>query len=98
MCLGNTLRSFSLVLVMLTYDDQFNTLVRAALKEDIGPGDYSTLCCIPAGVSARAILKIKQEGILAGTSAAEKILRHVQPSVNFVSHKKDGDAVQPGDI
>jgi nicotinate-nucleotide pyrophosphorylase (carboxylating) len=82
---------------MLTFDEQLNTLVSAALKEDIGPGDHSTLCCIPAGASAKAILKIKQDGIIAGIRVAEKIFRHVQPGISFQSHKKDGEAVQFGD-
>lgn len=82
---------------MPTFDEQLNSLITAALVEDIGPGDHSTLCCIPAGANGRAILKIKQEGILAGIAVAEKIFRQVQPSVRFTSHKKDGQPVQSGE-
>lgn len=82
---------------MLTFDEQLATLVTAALKEDIGSGDHSSLSCIPAGVSAKAILKIKQDGVIAGITIAEKILRQVQPRMRFVSHKTDGDAVQNGE-
>jgi nicotinate-nucleotide pyrophosphorylase (carboxylating) len=82
---------------MLTFDEQLNTLVIAAIKEDVGGGDHSTLCCIPAGVSSKAILKIKQQGIIAGISVAEKIFKLVQPSIRFVPHKNDGDLVQFGE-
>lgn len=92
-----SLSAVSLVLVMLTFDEQLATLVTAALKEDIGSGDHSSLSCIPAGVSAKAILKIKQDGVIAGITIAEKILRQVQPRMRFVSHKTDGDAVQNGE-
>ena len=79
---------------MLSFDEQLIQLIKAALAEDIGDGDHSTLCCIPAGVKGRAELKIKQPCILAGMAIAEKILQYKEPSVKFIAHKKDGDAVQ----
>jgi nicotinate-nucleotide pyrophosphorylase (carboxylating) len=83
---------------MLSYTEQLNTLIKNALKEDIGDGDHSTLCCIPAGVNGKAILKIKQEGIIAGIKVAEKIFRNVEPSVVFTSNIKDGDTIRFGDL
>lgn len=83
---------------MINYDEQLNTLIEAALKEDIGDGDHSTLCCIPAGVSGKAVLKIKQEGIIAGIGIAEKIFRQLQPAVIFTKLIEDGDLVKLGDI
>jgi len=41
---------------------------------------------------------VKQAGILAGMEVAEKIFRHKEPSVVFSAFKKDGEAVQPGEI
>jgi nicotinate-nucleotide pyrophosphorylase (carboxylating) len=96
--LSYQVRFIYLVLTMLTFDEQLNTLVIAALKEDIGPGDHSTLSCIPAGVRARAMLKVKQDGILAGVVVAEKILKQVEPASKFTAYKKDGDPVNLGDI
>lgn len=83
---------------MINYDEQLNTLIEAALKEDIGDGDHSTLCCIPAGVSGKAVLKIKQDGIIAGIGIAEKIFRQLQPAVIFTKLIEDGDLVKLGDI
>lgn len=57
---------------MLHFDEQLETLVRAAWKEDIGAGDQSTLACIPPDEREKAVLRIKEEGILAGVSVAEK--------------------------
>ena len=73
-------------------------LVDAALQEDVGDGDHSTLCCIPADVKGRAVLKVKQEGILAGVDIAEKIFRYKKPSCTFLRHKQDGESMQPGDV
>jgi len=40
--------------------------IAAALPEDVGSGDYSTLASIPADAKGMAVLKIKEEGIPAG--------------------------------
>lgn len=82
---------------MLTFDEQLTLLIEAALAEDIGNGDHSTLCCIPADAKGKAILKIKQSCTLAGMAIAEKILRYKEPSLKFTPYKKDGDAVQAGE-
>jgi nicotinate-nucleotide pyrophosphorylase (carboxylating) len=82
---------------MLTFDEQLHTLITAALKEDIGDGDHSTLSCISPGAKGKAVLKIKQNGILAGVDIAEKIFRFKEPSVQFSVLKKDGDAMIAGE-
>ncbi len=47
--------------------------IEAALQEDIGDGDYSTLASIPANARGKAVLKIKEDGIIAGVDLAEEI-------------------------
>lgn len=71
--------------------------IAAALDEDTGRGDYSTLASIPAGVPGTAVLKIKESGILAGMSLAEDIFRFIEPEVTFTAFKKDGDAIHKGE-
>jgi nicotinate-nucleotide pyrophosphorylase (carboxylating) len=83
---------------MNNFEEQLYRLVDAALQEDVGDGDHSTLCCIPADVKGRAVLKVKQEGILAGVDIAEKIFRYKKPSCTFLRHKQDGENMQPGDV
>src|SRR5882724_10319209 len=78
-------------------EEQLQELLQAALREDIGDGDHSTLSCIPPGARGKAVLNIKQEGILAGMEVAEKILRMKEPSVVFTPLRKDGEPVQPGE-
>lgn len=79
-------------------DEQLQVLVMAALREDIGDGDHSTLSCIPPEASGRAVLKIKQEGILAGMEVAEKILRMKEAAAVFIPFKSDGEFVRPGEL
>lgn len=72
-------------------------LISEALKEDIGAGDHSTLSCIPEDKKGKAILKIKQDGILAGMEVAEEIFRQVEKDIIFNPFKNDGDAMRGGE-
>lgn len=80
------------------FDQRLSHLIEEALKEDVGNGDHSTLSCIPAGQSGKAVLKIKQDGILAGVAVAEKIFKQVQPDAELLIYKKDGDRMQYGEV
>ena len=82
----------------MNYKEQLESLIRKALKEDIGDGDYSTLGCIDADANGKAILKVKEQGILAGMGVAEFIFKYVQEDAVITASKKDGDTMLPGDI
>src|SRR5579862_5921776 len=79
------------------FDEQLQFLVTNALKEDIGNGDHTTLSCIPPQARGKAVLHIKQDGILAGMEIAEKILRIKEPSARFTPYKQDGDVMRDGE-
>ncbi len=79
------------------FDEQLKILVTAALKEDIGEGDHSTLSCIPTHQKGKAVLKIKQDGILAGVDVAQKIFQMQDPEAVFTLHKQDGDSMRNGE-
>jgi len=81
---------------MTNFDEQLKVLVEAALREDIGDGDHSTLSSIPASATGKAVLKIKEDGILAGVAVAEKIFRMQEPDVQFIPFMKDGDPMVKG--
>src|ERR1700744_333235 len=74
------------------------TFIRLALEEDVASGDYSTLACIPADTQGKAVLKIKENGILAGMEIAQEIFRYLEPDVVFNSYKADGDIINFGEI
>ncbi len=79
------------------FDERLQVLLEAAMEEDLGEGDHSTLAVIPADVRGRAQLKIKQDGILAGVEIAEKIFYSREPDSLFQAHKKDGESITAGD-
>lgn len=83
---------------MIDFDARLHKLIDAALQEDVGDGDHSTLCCIPADARGRAVLKIKQEGVLAGVDVARKIFQYKKPSAVFMPYKKDGEEMKAGDV
>lgn len=85
-------------LLMINFDQQLNTLIKNALAEDIGDGDHSTLSSIAADAKGRAVLRIKEDGVLAGVEVAEKIFRFMQPDIVFDAEKKDGEEMKYGEI
>jgi nicotinate-nucleotide pyrophosphorylase (carboxylating) len=82
----------------MEFNKQFYHLIDEALTEDVGEGDHSTLSCIPENARGKAILKIKQDGILAGVEVAEKIFQYKDPSANFTTLKKDGEMMKAGEM
>lgn len=72
--------------------------IAAALKEDIGTGDHSTLASIAPGAMGKAVLKVKEDGILAGVQLAQDIFHFLEPEATFTIYKNDGDVVKYGDI
>lgn len=78
-------------------NEQLHLLIKNALAEDIGDGDHSTISSIDATARGKAVLKIKEAGILAGMETAEKIFRYMQPDMVFTAFKNDGDAMHYGE-
>jgi nicotinate-nucleotide pyrophosphorylase (carboxylating) len=72
--------------------------IRKSLQEDIGDGDHSTLACIPADAYGKANLLVKENGIIAGIDVAKRIYEIVDPALELVFYKKDGDAIEIGDV
>jgi len=82
---------------MLQSNQALELLLLRALEEDEGSGDHSTLSCIPSGKRGKAVLKIKQEGVLAGMQVAESVFRLREKDIQFTPLLTDGMDVHPGD-
>ncbi|MCF3111552.1 carboxylating nicotinate-nucleotide diphosphorylase [Niabella sp. CC-SYL272] len=83
---------------MDAFQEKLEHLIREALLEDIGSGDHSTLCCIDPAAKGRAVLKVKQEGVLAGVQVAAMILKFKEPDSQIQFFMHDGASMKPGDI
>jgi nicotinate-nucleotide pyrophosphorylase (carboxylating) len=77
--------------------EKLEILIKNALQEDIGEGDHSTLSCIDAAAMGKAVLKIKEDGIMAGMEVAEAVFKYFEPGITFTSFKNDGDQMHYGE-
>jgi nicotinate-nucleotide pyrophosphorylase (carboxylating) len=73
-------------------------IIDAALKEDIGDGDHTSLSTIPATAKGKARLLIKEAGIICGIDVALKVLNKVDSTLIIHRILSDGDLVKPGDV
>lgn len=69
-----------------------------SLKEDIGRGDHSSLACIPEGASGKAMLLIKEKGVLAGVRVALMVFKETDKNLTNENLICDGAEVLPGDV
>ncbi len=83
---------------MLSVEELKERLIDLAFAEDIGDGDHTTLCCIPADAMGSSQLLIKEEGVLAGMEVAKKVFHRFDPSLQVETYLADGTHVKPGDI
>ena len=79
-------------------DKLIDDLIKLAFAEDIGDGDHTTLCCIPADEVGKSKLLIKEAGVLAGVDMARRIFRAFDPELKMTVYIEDGAEVKPGDI
>ena len=73
-------------------------IIDAALKEDIGNGDHTSLSTIPSSVRGKARLLIKEAGIICGIEVAFRVLHKVDNTLVIHRILSDGDRVIPGDV
>ncbi len=73
-------------------------LIDLCIKEDIGDGDHTSLCCIPASEQGKMRLLCKQDGVLAGVEVAEMVLNRLDPEMKFEKLLSDGAVVTNGDV
>jgi nicotinate-nucleotide pyrophosphorylase (carboxylating) len=74
------------------------SLIQAALDEDVGPGDFTTLWTVPEGRRAEARIVAKAPGVVAGSEVAAEVFRRVDPSLQVEVAAPDGTALDPGDL
>ena len=70
----------------------------AALAEDIGSGDHSTLASINDKVIGSAKLIVKEAGIIAGIRIAKEVFLHLDKEAIFTAFHTDGEYLEVGTI
>ncbi len=79
-------------------DKLIDDLIKLAFAEDIGDGDHTTLCCIPATEMGKSQLIIKEDGVLAGVEMARRVFKAFDPELKMTVFIEDGAEVKKGDI
>lgn len=79
-------------------DPRVQLFISQSLAEDTGPGDYSTLSCIPNTLQGKAKLLVKDDGVIAGVELAKAILKQLDEKVHINIYINDGAQVKFGDI
>lgn len=82
----------------LTPEEQIDKIIELALAEDLGQGDVTSEILIPPDLVGKAYILVKEEGVIAGLEVAEKVFRHVDPTLKVEILIKDGAKVKAGDI
>ncbi len=72
--------------------------IRESLKEDVQTGDITSLACIPKNHSSKAVLKVKEEGVIAGVELARLIFNYLDPDIELTMYIQDGSFIHFGEV
>ena len=79
-------------------NEEIEGIIANAIREDVGPGDYSSWACIPDTAQGKAKLLVKEKGIIAGVAFAQKVFAYVDETLEVEVLIQDGAEVKVGDI
>jgi nicotinate-nucleotide pyrophosphorylase (carboxylating) len=77
--------------------DLITSHVRAALAEDVGDGDVTTLATVPEDATARAVMAAREELVVCGLALAEAAFKEVSPQVQIHLRARDGARLSRGE-
>ncbi len=79
--------------------DRVDILIKLAFEEDLGDlGDSTSNSVIPEDVHAVAIMKCKEDCVVAGLAVAERVFAAADPSCEWKSLVADGDFCPKGTV
>jgi nicotinate-nucleotide pyrophosphorylase (carboxylating) len=77
---------------------KIKVIILNALEEDIGDGDVTTLCTVPAEAILQGKFMAKESGVIAGLEVAALTFSLVDERVQLTTHIADGETVQKGQV
>ncbi|MDG1063857.1 MAG: carboxylating nicotinate-nucleotide diphosphorylase [Flavobacteriaceae bacterium] len=80
------------------FQKEIELIIANGLREDIGPGDHSSLACIPSRAEGKAQLFIKEDGYIAGIDFARQLFLSVDPNIVFNGLIQDGAYAESGAV
>lgn len=86
-----------MLIAMETLDKNYvESIVKAALQEDVGTGDATTLATVPATRAARALMNAREPLVVAGLDLAQAAFSLLDPAIKFKRSAQDGQSVDKG--
>lgn len=82
--------------MITTYEFEIKALVLRALQEDLGDGDVTTTCTIPADATVEGTFWAKETGVIAGLEVVSLTFALLDARVQVIPAVADGDYVQKG--
>jgi nicotinate-nucleotide pyrophosphorylase (carboxylating) len=70
--------------------------VQAALAEDLGPGDVTSLATVPANARLTVVMRAREPLVVAGLVFAETAFRKLSPAIRIQRLARDGRRAKPG--
>src|SRR3954468_946350 len=77
--------------------DEIRLTVQAALAEDIGTGDVTTLATVPENAQVTAAIRAREVLVAAGLPLAEAVFRELAPAITIDQLARDGHHAKPGE-
>lgn len=68
----------------------------AALAEDIGSGDVTTLAAVPEAAQAKAVMRAREPLVVTGLALAEAAFRELSPGIQITRVAEDGQHLAEG--
>ena len=81
-----------------THRAAINRFIDQALKEDIEGGDHSSNACFDNYLKREAVLKVKDNCVIAGITLAQKIFYRYDSSLRIKILAKEGEKLEPGAV
>jgi nicotinate-nucleotide pyrophosphorylase (carboxylating) len=79
-------------------DDDVRAVIARALAEDRVAEDVTSAALVPASATGRAVIRAKQEGVIAGIDVAQAVFAAVDSELLFEARVADGSPVLAGSV
>jgi len=77
---------------------EFDSIIKAALKEDIGSGDVTTRFFVPLGTRFYGEMRAKDKGVVCGLEVAKRVFALAAPGSSVTLTAKEGARIKKGAV
>jgi nicotinate-nucleotide pyrophosphorylase (carboxylating) len=79
-------------------DPTSESLIRAAIAEDVGPGDVTATYFVPEESVSEARIVAREPGVVSGIEIARRVFALIDERVHVTALKQDGDRFSQGEV